>query len=97
MIYDLCLSSLGVSEATAGPVLLTLAAASATFFAAVVTHPLQWYRSRLQAATHKRSRHPPGSIFDGLSIKLVHTVLSNTLMYLSKEQLTEFVLSEFEK
>ena len=38
-----------------------------------------------------------GTVFDGLSIKLLHTVLSNTLMYISKEQLTEFVLGEFEK
>ena len=35
------------------------------------------------------------SVWDGLSIKLVHTVISNTLMYLSKEQLALRVLRTF--
>ena len=61
--------------------------------AATATHPLQWYRSRLQAGHGTHSRN--ASVWDGLSIKLVHTVISNTLMYLSKEQLTQFVLRTF--
>ncbi|KAH8063642.1 allantoicase-like protein [Aureococcus anophagefferens] len=85
--------------ASAGPSLIAAAAAAATLAAAVVTHPLQWYRSRLQATDVSHGHRPAkrGTVFDGLSIKLLHTVLSNTLMYISKEQLTEFVLGEFEK
>ncbi|EGB12950.1 5'-nucleotidase [Aureococcus anophagefferens] len=99
MAYDGLLRGLGATEASAGPSLIAAAAAAATLAAAVVTHPLQWYRSRLQATDVSHGHRPAkrGTVFDGLSIKLLHTVLSNTLMYISKEQLTEFVLGEFEK
>ena len=91
-VYDALLAARGVDEATAGPRLVGLAAALAALVAAVATHPIQWYRSRLQAARADRAARRRGACFDGFSIKLAHTVLSNTLMYLSKEQLTVAVL-----
>ena len=95
-IYDALLRLAGAAPETASAAALAAAAALATLVAATVTHPLQWYRSRLQA--RDGGRHGPakgGSMWDGLGIKLVHTVLSNTMMYLSKEKLTAFVLRTF--
>ena len=96
-LYEALLRCASATTLTAGPALVSLAAAFATLIAATATHPLQWYRSRLQAghviATSRNEEK--ASIWDGLSIKLVHTVVSNTLMYLSKEQLTQFVLKTF--
>jgi len=91
------LRCIGSDPLSAGPWLISLAAALTTLIAATATHPLQWYRSRLQAGhgTHASRNKARASVWDGTSIKLVHTVLSNTLMYLSKEQLTQFVLKTF--
>lgn len=96
-IYEGLLRCVGSDPLSAGPWLISLAVALATLIAATATHPLQWYRSRLQAGhgTHASRNKARASVWDGLSIKLVHTVLSNTLMYLSKEQLTQFVLKTF--
>ena len=91
------LAALGFHERQ--PLLASAAAAVATFVATVATHPLQWYRARLQAggagaAAPAPSSHTPptGSCFDGLGIKLLHTVLSNVMMYMTKEQLTIYVM-----
>ena len=92
-LYEGLLRGASASTLDASSGLVTVCAAFATLIAATATHPLQWYRSRLQAGhgTHSRT----ASVWDGLSIKLVHTVISNTLMYLSKERLTQFVLRTF--
>ena len=92
-LYEGLLRSASASTLDASSGLVTVCAAFATLIAATATHPLQWYRSRLQAGHGTHSRN--ASVWDGLSIKLVHTVISNTLMYLSKEQLTQFVLRTF--
>ena len=92
-LYEGLLRGASASTLDASSGLVTVCAAFATLIAATATHPLQWYRSRLQAGHGTHSRN--ASVWDGLSIKLVHTVISNTLMYLSKEQLTQFVLRTF--
>lgn len=92
-VYDGVLGTLDATEATAGPALVTLAAGIAALVAAVATHPVQWYRSRLQAAHRPAGMPTRGGCFDGLTIKIAHTVLSSILMYVSKEQLTILTLS----
>ena len=78
------------------------AAALATLLASVATHPIKRYRSRLQASNAEtstsgvvsrgRGSNDCGEWFNGLSVTLVHTVSSNTLMYVFKEQFTLFAM-----
>ena len=77
-LYEGLLRGASASTLDASSGLVTVCAAFATLIAATATHPLQWYRSRLQAGHGTHSRN--ASVWDGLSIKLVHTVISNTLM-----------------
>ena len=70
--------------------------------ASIVTHPIKRYRSRLQvdlgadeAGGDERGARAACvrcAWFDGLGITLVHTVLSNALMYVFKEQLTVYAM-----
>ena len=78
------------------------AGALATLVASVATHPIKRYRSRLQMSDDAtaasggelswRAACARCAWFDGLGITLVHTVLSNALMYVFKEQLTVYAM-----
>ena len=91
----------GCSVHERAPAYAAAAAAVATLIASVATHPIKRYRSRLQAgvaadgAGRRDTAATGGRIaaclhcawFEGLGITLVHTVSTNALMYVFKEQL----------
>ena len=72
------------------------AGAVASLIATITTHPLQWYRSRLQASTSHGGKQgiykalELGLCFDGLWVKLFHSLISGSILYFSKAKFEDW-------